>query len=56
MSIRRAEMSWEDVDKWRLELHKEFDLAYEHTTLPDRPDYEWANDFLIKARGEMTSK
>jgi hypothetical protein len=56
MSIRRGERSWEDVNEWRLELHKEFDLAYEHTTLPDRPDYDWANDFLIKARQEMTSK
>lgn len=55
MSIRRGEVSWEDVNVWRLELHKEFDHAYETTTLPERPDYEWANQFLIKARRMMAT-
>ena len=35
---------------WRLELHEEFDEAFEQTSLPERPDYERANEFLIKAR------
>jgi hypothetical protein len=38
------------VDEWRLSLHREFDDAYAKSTLPDGPDYEWANDFLIRAR------
>jgi len=29
MPIRLGEVSWEDVNVWRLELHKEFDLAFE---------------------------
>jgi hypothetical protein len=53
MAVRHGEMSWSDANKWRLELHKTFDQAYEETTLPERPDYHWANSFLIKARGQM---
>jgi|AGTN01.2.fsa_nt_gi Predicted nucleotidyltransferase len=52
MSIRQAQMSWEEINQWRLALHREFDSAFEKTTLPERPDYQWANEFLIKARRE----
>jgi len=41
---------WNEVEKWRLSLHREFDGALERTRLADRPDYERANAFLIKAR------
>jgi hypothetical protein len=34
----------------RLNLHKEFEKAFAETNLPERPDYEKANGFLIKAR------
>ena len=50
MAIRQGEMPWDDVEKWRLSLHGEFDRAFEETELPERPDYERANEFLIKAR------
>ena len=50
LAIRRGEMSWEAVNEWRLELHKRFDAAFQTTRLPERPDYETANTFLIKAR------
>jgi hypothetical protein len=50
LAIKRGEMSWEEVNKWRLELHKDFDAAFAGTKLPERPDYEKANAFLIKAR------
>lgn len=53
MAVRHGEMLWTDSNKWRLELHKTFDQAYEETTLPERPDYYWANNLLIKARGQM---
>jgi uncharacterized protein len=48
--IRREALSWEEVNEWRLALHKEFDAAYIQSTLPDYPDYEQANAFLIRAR------
>jgi predicted nucleotidyltransferase len=50
LAIKRGEVPWEETEKWRLALHTEFDKALEATKLPERPDYERANDFLIKAR------
>ncbi len=50
MAIKQGEMPWEDVERWRLSLHGEFDKSFEETKLPERPDYERANEFLIKAR------
>lgn len=53
LSIRRSEMPWEEVNAWRLNLHREFEAAFNQTTLPERPNYEKVNDFLIKARRSM---
>ncbi len=53
LAIRYQQISWQDVDKWRLSLHQEFDRAFAETHLPERPDYEKANAFLIKARRSM---
>jgi uncharacterized protein len=50
MSIRNGEITWDAVNEWRLQLHTRFDRAFETTPLPERPDYEWANGFLINAR------
>ncbi len=50
LAIRRGEVLWEDVENWRLNLHQEFNAAFEATKLPQRPDYERANAFLISAR------
>jgi hypothetical protein len=50
LAIRRGEVPWEDVEGWRLGLHQEFNSAFETTKLPERPDYERANAFLLRAR------
>jgi predicted nucleotidyltransferase len=50
LAIRRGEISLDETEAWRLSLHKEFDQALEETSLPERPDYERVNDFLISAR------
>jgi len=50
LSIKRGEMEWDEVEQWRLSLHKEFNDSFEHTTLPERPDYAKANEFLLDAR------
>ena len=55
LTIKRGEMECAEVDAWRLALHKEFDRALEATTLPDRPDYEGANAFLVRARRAMVA-
>ena len=48
--IKRGEQAWSDVNAWRLRLHQQFDDAFAATHLPERPDYNWANEFLLKAR------
>jgi predicted nucleotidyltransferase len=56
LAIRRGEMEWAEVDRWRLALHERFDRAYTQTTLPERPDYARANAFLIRARRSMVEE
>jgi hypothetical protein len=53
LAIKRGELPWPDVDSWRKALHRDFESALVETKLPERPDYEAANRFLIKARREM---
>lgn len=50
LAIKRGDLPWEETEKWRKSLHKEFDAALVTTKLPERPDYEKANAFLVKAR------
>jgi hypothetical protein len=56
LAIRRGEVPWEDVEHWRLSLHLEFNAAFESTKLPERPDYERVNAFLIGARQRALSE
>jgi len=55
-AIKKSEMPWDDVEAWRKELHKEFDRALEETNLPERPDYERANEFLVRARRQAIAE
>jgi predicted nucleotidyltransferase len=50
LAIRLGEVSWQEVNQWRLGLHSLFDQVFVETKLPERPNYAKANDFLIKAR------
>ena len=50
LAIRRGEVPWEDVERWRLTVHRELDDALKSTPLPEHPDYERANEFLIRSR------
>jgi len=56
LAIKRGEVPWDEVEKWRLSLHREFEAAFAQTKLADRPDYERANAFLIKARQAATNE
>jgi predicted nucleotidyltransferase len=53
LAIRRGEVPWEEIDRWRLDLHRTFDEAFTRTSLPDRPDFDGANAFLLRARRAM---
>jgi hypothetical protein len=55
LAVKRGETSWTEVDAWRKELHADFERALAETKLPERPDYEVANLFLIKARRAMAT-
>jgi len=50
LAIKRGEVLWAEVDAWRMDLHQDFERALVETKLPERPDYEAANRFLIRAR------
>ena len=56
LAIKRGDQPWPEVNAWRLRLHKEFDEAFASTQLPERPDYAWANEFLLKARRGMVTR
>jgi uncharacterized protein len=55
LDIKFNRTSWEEVNQWRLSLHQDFDQAFSQTRLPERPDYEQANAFLIRARQAMVN-
>src|SRR4051812_21006078 len=55
LAVKRGETPWTDVDSWRKELHRDFERALAEAKLPERPDYEAANRFLVKARREMAN-
>jgi len=50
LAVKRGEMTWEQVDEWRKDLHRDFQNALTETNLPERPDYEAANEVLLAAR------
>jgi len=58
MKAKRGELAWAEVGgrahaPWRKELHRDFERALAETKLPERPDYEAANEFLLKARRQQ---
>lgn len=50
LEIRAGQIAWEEIDRWRLELHVELERAFAATKLPDWPDYGRVNQFLVDAR------
>lgn len=56
LAVKRGEMPWPEVEAWRLALHTDFSQALTETKLPERPDYEAANTFLIAARREAANR
>jgi uncharacterized protein len=56
LSIKRGEMPFHEADQWRKTLQKEFESAFRKTELPDRPNYERVNQFLIHARRQALAE
>lgn len=53
LAIRNGAVSFDEVEAWRVALHREFDQAAERTSLPSKPDYAAANSLLLDARRSM---
>jgi predicted nucleotidyltransferase len=53
LAIRRGDLPWEEVDRWRLSLHAAFDDALAVTRVPEYPDIGRADAFLVRARRSM---
>lgn len=56
LAIKRGDVSFAEADSWRKSLQVDFERAFQQTALPERPDYERANAFLIHARHLATQK
>lgn len=50
LAVKRGELPGPEVNAWRKELHRDFERALAETKLPERPDYEAAKRFLMRAR------
>jgi predicted nucleotidyltransferase len=53
LAVRDGVRGWDEVNAWRLSLHREFESAFRSTRLPESPDYVEANRILVWARGKM---
>ncbi|SDY90974.1 hypothetical protein SAMN05444365_10499 [Micromonospora pattaloongensis] len=53
LAVRRGELSWAQVESWRLSLHADLDAALEVTPLPAAPDVARVDAWLraVRARG-----
>lgn len=50
LAIRSGRMSFDETYAWAVALQRQFEAAMHTTLLPDLPDYETVNAFLMKAR------
>ena len=50
LAIRNGQHSFEEVEKMAAELNKQFADSFEATDLPDQPDFDTVNQFLVDAR------
>jgi predicted nucleotidyltransferase len=53
LHIRNSGLGFEEVKLRALELDERFQQAFERTALPEQPDYDRVDDFLIRARRRM---
>jgi predicted nucleotidyltransferase len=53
LAIKSGAWSFEQARTRALELDRDFQEAYQHTRLPEQPDYERVDDYLIRARRSM---
>lgn len=55
LTIKSGVLSFEEVRKLALDLDRQFQAAYETTSLPDQPDFDTINQLLLEARRWATN-
>lgn len=50
LAVKRGELDWQQVEQWRLALHKELDEALNATPLPPSPDVALVDEWLRTVR------
>jgi hypothetical protein len=50
LAVKRGDLPWDEVEKWRLSLHAELDDALGRTVLPATPDVARVDDWLRSVR------
>ncbi len=54
-AIRDAKMPFPEVFAWAASIQKQFETAISRSPLPDLPDYESVNNFIVKARSKSVT-
>jgi predicted nucleotidyltransferase len=55
LAIRNGQCDFEEVEEMALDLDRQFATEFETTSLPEQPDFEAVNQFLIEARRSVLS-
>lgn len=55
IAIRTGRMAFDETFAWAVALQRQFEAAVHTTSLPDLPDYETVNNFLIRARAQAVA-
>ena len=50
LAVRRGEWTWEQVERWRLDLHQQIDDALDRSPLPAVPEVDRVDDWLRSVR------
>ena len=53
LQIRNGKFEFEEIRQIALELDREFQDAFENTSLPDQPNFDLVDQLLIEARRTM---
>jgi predicted nucleotidyltransferase len=56
LAVRRGELTWDQVEQWRLRLHRDLDDVLEHTPLPAAPDVARVDAWLRSVRERSVRK
>lgn len=56
LRIKEGQLTFDQIRDKALKLDKQFQTAFENTSLPEQPNFEFANDFLVQARRWMADR